>query len=83
MKYDNIIITDGNNEITIYPLAEINKNNKKFIIYTKSNNMRLDNLLVGEITKDNELIPIDNNQVSEFENIILETYNNILKIKEA
>ena len=82
MEYDNFVIYDGNKQITIYPLLEIERDLKKYIIYTyNTSDIGLDNLFIGEVTINNELIPIDDRQVNQFENILKETYN-ILQKKE-
>ena len=78
MEYDSFIIYDGEKQITIYPLLEINENNKKYIIYTNNvSNIEFNNLFVGEITSNNELLPIDNNQLAGFEEILKNTLNNL------
>lgn len=61
MNLDFYEISDGINNIKIYPLLKFNEDNKDYLIYTKDDN----NLYIGQVTNDS-LIPIKED-ISKFE----------------
>ena len=81
MNYDNYIISNGKEDITIYPLLEVEKNNKKYLIYsnTTDHNIILNNLFVGEVTDANTLLPVDNSLLADFEIVITDSWETIIQ----
>jgi len=82
---DSYVISDGIQEKNIYPLLEINQQDKKYVIY--SNVATFDNnnsdIMVGEITKENNLIPVNEKLLPQFEDILSKIINNCQKTKKG
>lgn len=78
---DKITIIEDQIEKEIYPLMEINNQNKNFLIYTTTTDKDLieDNIYIGEIT-ENEIKPIPEKLIPKFEQL---TDQIIVKIKET
>ena len=65
------IIEEDNKPRIIYPQLEIIRDNKRYIIYRKQKGK---NNYIGQITKDQKLIPIEEYVIENFKEIINTTY---------
>ena len=66
---DTITIFSDNQEIKIYVLLEINKDNKTYILYAKELPILKENIYAGELT-DTQLLPVDTKLIPYFEKLI-------------
>ena len=68
-EFEIIVVNDGTNDITLYPLLEIRYNNKKYIFYLNEIKRKIEkkDIHIGEITKKNELNPVDSKDLSYFQ----------------
>lgn len=80
-EIDTITINDGKKNKEIYPLAEIERNNKKIIFYLEEikDNFNKEDIFIGEITTNNELIPVSENILKEAEKFLNELIEKINK----
>lgn len=71
MNFDNYVINDGDKDIIIYPILEIKVKDELYIIYTDKikNNYTKEDLIVGEMT-DEEILPVPENLLSQFDGLI-------------
>lgn len=67
---EKIIISDGTKDIEIYPLVELDRNNKHYIVYTNKLLEKLDKecVYIGEIV-GNILKPVENSEIPDLESI--------------
>ena len=78
MDIDNFVINDGNKDLVIYPLLEINKNEKNYIVYSDTKEVeKISSLYVGEVTENGELIPVDDNMINKFETEINDAFEKV------
>ena len=82
-EIDTITINDGKINKEIYPLAEIERNNKKIIFYLEEikDNFNKEDIFIGEITTNNELIPVSENILKESINIYDEIIEYLRKVQ--
>ena len=82
-EIDTITINDGKKNKEIYPLAEIERNNKKIIFYLEEikDNFNKEDIFIGEITTNNELIPVSENILKESINIYDEIIEYLRKVQ--
>ena len=80
-EIDTITINDGKKNKEIYPLAEIERNNKKIIFYLEEikASFNKEDVFIGEITTNNELIPVSENILKEAEKFLNELIEKINK----
>lgn len=69
-KVEEMIINDGNSDKKIYPLLELDKNNKNYLIYSDilSDELNVDHIFAGEL-KDNSLLPITDEELLMLEGL--------------
>ena len=82
--YDKIILSNGTINKEIYPLIEVEKNGKKIIFYLEEikDNFNKEDIFIGEITSNNELIPVSEDLLKEKEkyfNEIIEKFKGGIK----
>ena len=76
LDFDSYVLYDGVKEIIVYPLLEFKRDNKDYLIYAYSNDVsNISDLYVGEINADDELIPINNELIKDFEDIVLKVFD--------
>ena len=81
MMNDSYTIYDGEKEIIIYPLLEVNRENKKYLLYTNTTDFTKSDIMVGELTTNNELLPVDDSLLPYFEAGLNETIKKYKTIK--
>ena len=71
MNYNKYTIQDENSIKEIYPLLEININNKEYLIYSEEllQTIDKDKLYIGEVI-NNELYPVDEKLLPEYDKFI-------------
>ena len=73
---DNYVVFDGEKNISIYPLMELDKDGKHYLIYSKTNaELNFDDIYVGEVLNDT-LNPVDDSLLSEFDEILKKVCSN-------
>ena len=76
---ETVTIYSDDKEITLYTLLEIRYNDKNYLFYLKElkENFDENDVYIGEIAENNQLIPINESLISVFENILKNTINKI------
>ena len=78
---DKITINDGINNKDIYPLIELEQNNKKYLFYLEEikEKFNKEDVYIGEITTNNELIPVSENILKDADRFLNELIEKINK----
>ena len=82
MEYDNYVIIDNDIEKTIYPMAEINIENEKFVIYVNEikETYSSDDFCIGQ-EANNKILPVKENLLTKFEKVFDELIKKIIESK--
>lgn len=77
MEIEAITIkTENGNQKEYYPLLQITMENKNYIIYTTDKeNLNKEELYVGQITPDNNLIPVNETEYQQLDQYIQKIIN--------
>lgn len=68
-KKDKIVVEINGKEEIIYPLMEIEKDLKKYLVYTTSTKEMIDNIYIGLLDGDS-IIPVADNELKYFDDIV-------------
>lgn len=68
-KEDKIVVEINGKEEIIYPLMDIEKDLKKYLVYTTSTREIIDNIYIGQLDGDS-IIPVDTDEFKYFDDIV-------------
>ncbi len=68
-KEDKIVVDINGKEEIIYPLMDIEKDLKKYLVYTTSTKEMIDNIYIGLLDGDS-IIPVADNELKYFDDIV-------------
>lgn len=70
---DTITVFENGITKEIYPLVTVNQNNRNFLFYldTIKKKFSIDDVFIGEVTSKNEIIPIANQALDYFEQLLI------------
>lgn len=77
-KKDKIVVEINGKQSEIYPLMELERNDKKYVIYTDTDNGNKikDNIYIG-ILSGEFILPVDNEELKYFDGIVEKIVNSI------
>lgn len=75
-KEDKIVVEINGEEKIIYPLMDIERELKKYLVYTTSTKDIVNNICIGQLVGDS-IIPVDTDEFKYFDDIVANIIANI------
>lgn len=75
-KEDKIVVEINGEEKIIYPLMDIERELKKYLVYTTSTKDIVNNIYIGQLVGDS-IIPVDTDEFKYFDDIVANIITNI------